>query len=270
MHGERLYDLYHAQGAVVSRPFDPSLYTYWRKGTLTETMHRWRIFIYAYAGLCLPAILLMTLGAAIGGATDSVPEWAQGFEETLIGGVLAAMLSPAGGFGRFVVVVLAFTLLGNISATMYSVTLNCQLLVPRLARVPRYFFSVAATAIVIPVGIRAAGSFLLSLENFLALIGYWSAAFVAVLVTEHLVFRGRDFEKYEQEAWNDAGRLPVGVAALAAPVLAMGLVVPSMAQVWFTGPIAETTGDIGFEVAFVLTALLYLGLRYAEKRLVGR
>jgi hypothetical protein len=43
-----------------------------------------------------------------------------------------------------------------------------------------------------------------------------------------------------------------------------------MAQVWWTGPIAETTGDIGFEVAFVLSGLLYVPLRWAEKKWTGR
>ncbi|CCF35292.1 cytosine-purine permease, partial [Colletotrichum higginsianum] len=55
-----------------------------------------------------------------------------------------------------------------------------------------------------------------------------------------------------------------------AAVLSFALVVPCISQVWFTGPIAVTTGDIGFEVAFFLSGLLYLPLRYAERRLMGR
>ena len=64
--------------------------------------------------------------------------------------------------------------------------------------------------------------------------------------------------------------LPSGVAALGAGVLSFGLVVPCMAQVWWTGPIAESTGDIGFEVAFALSALLYVPLRLLERRILGR
>ena len=45
--------------------------------------------------------------------------------------------------------------------------------------------------------------------------------------------------------------------------------VPSMDQVLYTGPIARTTGDIGFEVATVVTALLYVPLRHLEKRWRG-
>jgi hypothetical protein len=39
--------------------------------------------------------------------------------------------------------------------------------------------------------------------------------------------------------------------------------------VWYTGPIAKTTGDIGFEVAFALSVLLYVPFRTLEIRLQG-
>ena len=42
-----------------------------------------------------------------------------------------------------------------------------------------------------------------------------------------------------------------------------------MSQVWYTGPIARTTGDIGFEMAVVVTTLLYIPLRHVEKRWRG-
>jgi purine-cytosine permease-like protein len=212
----------------------------------------------------------MVLGSAIGNAVANNPTWQAGYDQTLVGGVLAAMLSPAGGFGKFLVVLLSFSLLGNLAGTSYSVTLNLQLLVPPLVRVPRYLFSIVSTAIIIPVAIRAADDFFINLENFLALIGYWTSAWLGVVLVEHLVFRKGDCAAYDVDAWNDASLLPWGVAAVAASALSFALVVPSMAQVWWTGPIARTTGDIGFELAFAVTAVLYLGLRWVEKRLAGR
>ncbi|WDK12986.1 purine-cytosine permease FCY21 [Colletotrichum graminicola] len=157
----------------------------------------YRVFAYSYTGLILPTILLMTLGSAIGGAIANVPEWQEGYDSTLVGGVLAAMLAPAGGFGKFVVVCLAFTLLGNISGTMYAITLNFQTLVPSLVRVPRYVFSIVVTAVMIPVAIKAADDFFLNLENVIALIGYWSASFVGIVVVEHFVFRRGDAQRYD-------------------------------------------------------------------------
>ncbi|KAL1841445.1 hypothetical protein VTJ49DRAFT_7060 [Mycothermus thermophilus] len=223
-----------------------------------------KIFTYTYLGLSLPTILLMTLGAAIGTTIPHVPLWRAAYDRTLVGGVLAAMLRPARAFGRLLVALLAFSLLGNLSATAYSVTLNLQLLLPPLTKVPRYVFSIVFAAVVIPLAIAAAHDFFVTLENVVALIGYWSSAFVAVLLVEHFVFRRGDCssEGYDPEAWDDAERLPWGAAAVAAGVLAFGLVVPCMAQVYWTGPIAEKTGDIGFEVAFAVAGTVYVPLRY--------
>lgn len=229
-----------------------------------------KVFAYTYAGLFLPTVPLMVLGAAIGGACANVPSWQAGYDSTSVGGVLAAMLEPAGGFGKFVVVVLAFSLLGNIAATMYSITLNFQLLLPWMIRVPRFLFAIVITAIVIPVAIRAATSFFNNLENFIGVIGYWASAFVAVVVIEHAWFRGSDCSAYDHEKWDKRDMLPSGVAAIAACALSFAVVIPCMAQVWYTGPIAETTGDIGFELAFVVTSLLYVPFRYAEIRLQKR
>ena len=53
----------------------------------------------------------MILGAAIGGATPNVPSWMAGYESNYASGVLAAMMHPAGGFGRFVTVIFAVSFL---------------------------------------------------------------------------------------------------------------------------------------------------------------
>lgn len=163
-------------------------------------------------------------------------------------------------------------MVGNLSATMYSITLNFQMFVPWMFRIPRYIFSIVITAIVIGVAVEAAKKFFVNLENFLGLIGYWSAAFIGIVLTDHMFFRGRNFNSYTEDvdAWNDTKKLPPGFAAIGAAVLCFGLVIPGMNQIWFTGPIAKTTGDIGFEVALVLSALLYVPLRYVEQRVYGR
>ncbi|KAH6989532.1 permease for cytosine/purines, uracil, thiamine, allantoin-domain-containing protein [Ilyonectria sp. MPI-CAGE-AT-0026] len=230
----------------------------------------WRVFTYTYWGLLAPTIPLMVLGAAIAGALPNVPEWSEAYDQNLVGGILAAMLSSAGGFGKFVVVILSLTLLGNTGGTMYAITLNFQTLIPGLIKIPRYAFAIVVTVIVIPVAIRAQRDFFVNLENFVALIGYWSASFIGIVVVEHLFFRRGNYESYDHAIWNVASRLPIGAAALASGILCFGLVVPCMAQVWWTGPIAKTTGDIGFEVAFVLSSLFYIPLRYLEKKYTGR
>ncbi|KAI0481301.1 permease for cytosine/purines, uracil, thiamine, allantoin-domain-containing protein [Xylariaceae sp. FL0804] len=231
----------------------------------------WRIFAYTYAGLFVPTVPLMVLGAAIGGAAPGVASWQAGYERFNVGGVLEAMLAPAGGFGKFVAVLLSLSVVGNLAASMYSVSLNFQLLLAplasALARVPRFAFAALYAVVAVPVSVAAARSFFDSLENFIYVIAYWSAAYVGVVAAEHFVFRRADCASYDPAHWDRPARLPTGVAAIGAMALSFALVVPCMSQVWFTGPIAETTGDIGFEVALVLSSLLYLPFRWLELKI---
>lgn len=228
-----------------------------------------RIFGYTYAGLFVPTVPLMVLGAAIGGAATNIPAWSEGYAKYIVGGVLEAMLQPAGGFGKFVAVLLSLSVVGNLAAAMYSISLSFQLLVPYFVKVPRVLFVVIYTVVAIPVAISAAKSFFASLENFIYLIAYWSAGFVGVVAMEHSVFRKADCNNYNVADWNSPRKLPTGVAAIGAIGVAFGLVVPCMSQVWYTGPLAKTTGDIGFEVALLLSPILYYPLRKVELKYWG-
>ncbi|WQF80270.1 Putative purine-cytosine permease [Colletotrichum destructivum] len=193
-----------------------------------------------------------------------------GWDAYGIGGVMAAMLTPAGGFGKFVLVVLALSVIGNIATSMYSAALCMQQMLPIFAKVPRIVFVVVALSIMIPMAIRAADAWADSLGNFLGLIGYWAGCFDAVIIEELVLFRRMDYDSYDHAAWNVARMLPSGLAAIGASVLSFGLTIPGMDQAWFTGPIARTTGDIGFISAFVLTAIFYAPFRWLEVRKRGR
>ncbi|EDR06614.1 NCS cytosine-purine permease [Laccaria bicolor S238N-H82] len=232
-----------------------------------SSVNGWRIFWYSFIGLLLPIVVLECFGAAVVVAVPSVPSWEQGYVGENIGGLLAAMLQPVGGFGKFLAVLLSLSVAGNIAASFYSLTLNSQTFIPTLIIVPRYVFSVVATAIVIPLSIVGAHRFYDALTNFLGLIGYWPGSYVAITMLEHLVFRHNDAGQYDINVWNVPLKLPSGIAALGALAASLGLAVPCIRQVWFTGPIAKTTGDIGFEVAFGVSAVLYLPFRWLEIRI---
>jgi purine-cytosine permease-like protein len=219
--------------------------------------------------MVIPTILLLILGAAIGGAVPNVPTWEAAYAKDSVGGVLAEMLTPAHGFGKFIVVVLALSVIGNIAVSMYSISLNIQMFHPIFTQIPRSIFSVVTTAVLIPVSIKAATSFFESLENFLGIISYWSASFVAIMMTEFVWFRKMDYATYDHSIWNVGKKLPLGIAAICAGICSFGLVIPCMAEVWYTGPIAKTTGDIGFEVAFFVSGILYVPFRTLEIRLRG-
>jgi purine-cytosine permease-like protein len=122
---------------------------------------------------------------------------------------------------------------------------------------------------VVPLAIVGAHKFYDALINFLGIIGYWASAYVAVILIEHLYFRKNDPSRYNEKSWNVPARLPTGVAAIAAGLICFAVVIPSMDQVWFVGPIAHSTGDIGFEVAFAVTAILYFPFRWLEIRWRG-
>jgi purine-cytosine permease-like protein len=136
--------------------------------------------------------------------------------------------------------------------------------------VPRAFYAIITTAILIGVGIKVADSFFNSLENFLGIVSYWPGAFGTIIIIEHFYFRKGDASTYDQAIWNDGRKLPPGIAAISTGILTFGLIVPCMNTVWFVGPIGKITGDIGFEVSVAMAAILYIPLRTLEIRIFGR
>lgn len=74
-------------------------------------------------------------------------DWKAGFADDNVGGLLNAMLSPVGGFGKVLMVLLSLSMTGNNAPTIYSMGIAFQTLVPQLAAVPRYVFSVLATVL---------------------------------------------------------------------------------------------------------------------------
>ncbi|KAH7911184.1 permease for cytosine/purines, uracil, thiamine, allantoin-domain-containing protein [Hygrophoropsis aurantiaca] len=267
----------------------------------TPAVPRKTIFLYSYFGYIVPIILMECLGAAAVLAAPTVPSWNTGYGTAgNIGGLLEAMLQPVGNFGKFLTVLLSLSVTGNIACTLYSICFNFQVCIPRLEKVPRYVFSIVGTAIALPLSIVGAHRFQETLTNFLSLIGYWASAYGAILIIEHHYFRssprwvayfspspshnpyptspssGVDkadidpYATYHHPAYDQPARLPTGISALLAGILAFGLIIPCMNQVWFVGPIGMKTGDIGFEVAFVLGGMLYVPIRWGELTWGGR
>lgn len=109
-------------------------------------MISWKISLYSYLGFLLPTVTLQSLGAAAAVASTYVTQWGDGYQGGNVGGLLAAMLGPTGRFGKFLTFLLSLSVAGNIAATFYSVCLNLQVFMPFLVVVPRYVFSIVATA----------------------------------------------------------------------------------------------------------------------------
>ena len=100
----------------------------------------------SYTNFSACQILLQCLGAAVAAAVSSVSDWEQGYAGGNVGGLLEAMLHPLGNFGKFLMVLLSLSVASNNVIAFYSISINLQVFIPILAAVPRYVFSVVATA----------------------------------------------------------------------------------------------------------------------------
>lgn len=237
---------------------------------LKPDVSSWKLFWSVYCGFFLSCVPFIMLGAAFACSSYDNPEWSQAlsvssgqFFELILAGKL-------GNFGRFLVVLLALSVCGNISATIYSIGLNFQTMLPFLGPVPRFVWPLFATAIFLPLAIVGHNKFYETLTDFTSVLGYWASLYVGVVFADHVIIRRRDYTSYNVKHWNQWNKLPPGLAALGACALSLAVVVPSIDQVWFQGPIAKRSGDLGFETGLVASIVLYVPLRLLEKKVFGR
>ncbi|KAI0765309.1 purine-cytosine permease [Fomes fomentarius] len=231
-----------------------------------------RLFLYSYAGFFVASIVAHMLGATFAAAAPFVPEWQTGFDNgNNVGGLLQAVLAPAGGFGKFLTVVVALFTPSACAPTMYTFASSFMTIHAWFARVPRYVYTIISEAILIPVAIVGATRFYTTFVNILNVIGYWSTVFAAIVLVEHFIFRKNIWALYDLSQWNKPRELPPGIAAILAFLCACGIIVPCMSQVWYVGPIANAgAGDIGVLVGFFLAVLLYPVYRAIERAVSRR
>jgi purine-cytosine permease-like protein len=105
------------------------------------------VFTFSYSKISTSQVSLQCFGAAAAIAASSVPVWEQGYTSGSVGGLLEAILRPLGNFGKFLMVLLSLSVAGNNVVTFYSISLSLQAFIPMLVVVPRYMFSVVATAV---------------------------------------------------------------------------------------------------------------------------
>ncbi len=217
-----------------------------------------RVFWLTFIGCTVPCILLEVLGMALSTA----------FKGDTAGSLLAAALHPLGGFGSFLLVLLALSIVANNIPNDYSLGLSMQVLGKAFQKVNRAAWTLIGAVVYVLVALVAARHPNQTLENFLLLIAYWLAPWCAILTLEHFVFRKR---RYNADDWDTPGRLPRGWAALVAMGVGLVGVYLGAAQVMFVGPIAKAISppfgmDIGFELGALFAAAAYLLLRPVEKR----
>jgi len=226
-----------------------------------------RVFWLTFLGIFIPCVLLEALGVLL----------ASSFDADGVGGLLNHALSPLGGFGSFLVFLLALSIIANNIPNDYSLGLTVQVFGRSWQRVPRYIWTLVGAVIYVILSLLVAQNFSETLSSFLLLIAYWLGPWAIIMIIEHFVIRkGR----YNTDDWNNPGRLPIGWSALVAMAVGLFGAFLGFAQTWIINgnfyPIMGLLGglvnkqnggmDVGFEVGVIFALVVYLILRPIETR----
>lgn len=235
-----------------------------------------RVFLLTLFGLYLPICFTSILGAALVTITDPAYVAAFGTGGST-GGLISQVLSPWGGGGKFLLVLLAFSCIGNNIPNTYSTALSIQALGRPLAAVPRFLWVIFSFLVYTVAGVAGREHFAAILTNVLSILSYWTAFFIVILAEEHFIFRrpGGKLGGYNLADWDNPSRLPLGFAGILAGCLGTVGAILGMSQVWYSGPLGKKAGatlgaDLGFELAAAFSAVTYPPLRWFEIRLTGR
>jgi NCS1 nucleoside transporter family len=237
----------------------------------------WKIFIWTYAGIAVPLILVEMLGAAVASAAvSSMPSWGDAYNANEIGGLVLEVYRPLGNFGKFLMVLLVLSVVANNIINVYSFPLSLQVVAGFFKYAPRWLLVAVITGIYIPLAIVGAHSFSGSLSSFMNVLSYWLAIFAAVIFEEHYIFRKGKFSNYNvAETWNKKAGVPIGLAALASFGFGVMGAVLGMSQTWYIGVLGRSFGgpfggDIGFELSGAFTAVTFPVFRWLELKYFHR
>jgi len=240
---------------------------------MKEDTPAWKTFIWTYGGLFVSLNFIEWLGAAAMTAAIVNDDWAAAYEASGIGGLLGMCVASAGGFGKFCLVVLAFSIVANNVPNNYSLGLSAQVLGNWAIKIPRFLWTFTGVLVYVIAAVAGREHFATILDSFLLCMGYWATSFALIIFQEHLIFKRG---VYDLDGWNDKRVMPWGLAAFFSWGVSIIMAVMGMSQEWYVGPIALAAfgppygADIGFELSIATCLFLYPPLRYLEKKHVGR
>ena len=247
-------------------------FVYWSTGS-----SRTAIFVATLLGLVTSFTFAFVAGIGLASGIPIYLPYESAYKGSSGGSSAGALLvegfGPLHGFGKFCAVIIALGLVANTVPPTYSAGVDFQTLGRWCMHIPRIVWNTLGVIIYTVCALAGRNSLAGIFTNFLALMGYWVAIWVAILLEEHLIFR-KGSRGYNWAAWDEPGKLPIGIAALIAFLIGWAGAILSMAQVWYTGPIAHLVGeygaDMGNYLGFSWAALVYPGLRWIELRKIGR
>ena len=235
---------------------------------------RSRIFCVTYAGIVVPSILVQLLGAALYTGAQAHPDWQHAYVEYGVGGPLMKALEPAGGFGKFLMVLAGLSAIPNNIPNNYSFALHAQNFGPWAIKIPRIAFVTFGFIAATIVGCLASLSFENSLQTVLSIVGYWTVIHLVVVAEEHVIFRRGRWSAYDWNKWDQANLLPFGWGAIGAFAFGFLGAALGMKVTWYNAPIASLIGakgaNVGHELTFGFSALAFPVFRWLEIEYTGR
>ncbi|KAK5116201.1 hypothetical protein LTR62_008527 [Meristemomyces frigidus] len=234
---------------------------------------RTKVFLLTTLGISIPTAIGMVAGCVVSSALNNRADWNTTYTDKGIGFLIQEMLYPR-GFADFLLVLLVLSGINSNTINTYSAAISCQQFSRPFAKVPRFVWTIFCFGAIIALALAGRDQLLVYLQNFLSLLGYWCTSYFVIIFSEHYLFRKGNFMNYDLEAWNDPTRLPLGLAAFTAFALGVVLWCMGMVETWYVGPlgklIGSSGGDIANELAFGITTIAYIPLRYLELKYVGR
>ena len=219
------------------------------------------LFLVSLTGLVSSFAFALIVGVGLASAIPNNAAYASAYNSGQ-GNLLVEGFSSLNGFGKFLGVVIALGLIANLVPPTYSSGIDFQILGRAAQKVPRFVWNTCGFVIYTVCALAGRNSLSEIFTNFLALMGYWVAIWIAITLEEHMIFRRT--RGYDWKIWNQQDKLPIGIAALVAFLIGWAGAILCMAQVWYIGPIAKEVGTYGADVCSSFPTLLHLPMAQVE------
>jgi NCS1 family nucleobase:cation symporter-1 len=195
-----------------------------------------KVFALAFVGLFASSALTQTLGVIT----------ASRFHDTSAVGVIHDILTLTGPFGP--IALAAFVISAIASNTVADTTASYSLISAGL-KLPRNVSAIVTAGVALVLAMIAIAHYSTLYEDYLILLGYWTAPWLAILLVDWIACRSTPGER--GGTWRRGATIFV-VVALATTALFSSTAV-------YTGPIARwlNGADIGYFVGFFAAGLLY-------------
>ncbi|KAL8835832.1 MAG: hypothetical protein Q9176_006713 [Flavoplaca citrina] len=236
-----------------------------------ENTKPWKCFSLTMLGLTLSFMFVNMIGIGLGSGTFANPAWKEAHAVSS-GSLIVAAYSDLGTFGKVCGVIVALGLINNSVPGTYASALAFQVLGRYGKMVPRYLCVCIIVFIYFVSAVAGRNHLFDILQNFVALMGYWTMVMVVIVLAEQTLFkRGK---RFDWEGWEDRKVLPLGIAAMVAFLVGWVGAIVGMYQHWYVGPVAKKVGgvgaDIGVWIGCAFAMVVFVPLRWWELRRFGR